>query len=159
MLSITVIGGYLYQVFSKKEFKYFNKKALLYIFLVFAIGSGLIVNAYLKNNFGRARPSQIVQFGGSKKFTRACVISNQCKKNCSFTCGHCSFAFGFLCLYFLFRKKSILYLALGYGIIVSIVRIAQGGHFLSDSYFSFIIMFLTAKILYYFMYEKKSYQL
>lgn len=157
LITLAVVGGYLYQFFRKKEFKTFNKRALIYLFLVFSIGSGMIVNLGLKEHFGRARPAQIIQFGGDKAFTPEAVINDkyigQCK---SFSCGHCSFALGFLAFYFLFRKPWILLVTLGYGLLVSFGRIAQGGHFFSDFIFSFIVMFFSAKIIYYYMYERKK---
>lgn len=156
-MAIGVIAAYLYQLYTKKSFKYFDKKALVYIFMVFAFGSGVIVNLGLKQNFGRARPAQIVQFGGEKKFTPAAVVNWECGKECaSFSCGHCSFALGFIAFFFLFRKRWILVTTLSYGLIVSIGRIMQGGHFFSDFIFSWIVMLLTAKLLYDYMYVKQA---
>jgi len=147
-LAAMIIGGYFYQLFFQKEFRYFNRRALLYILSVFVIGSGLIVNAGLKEHIGRARPKQIEVFGGDKKFTRACAVTNQTLHNGSFSCGHCSFAFGFLALYFLYPYRWVLVLSVGYGVLVSMARIAQGGHFLSDALYSAIIMLLVSKSIY-----------
>ena len=156
VMALGVIGAYLYQLYTQKSFKYFDKKALVYIFMVFAFGSGVIVNLGLKQNFGRARPVQIVEFGGDKKFTPAAVVNSEYSKECaSFSCGHCSFALGFIAFFFLFRKRWILITALGYGLIVSLGRIMQGGHFFSDFIFSWIVMLLTAKLLYDYMYGKQ----
>jgi len=155
-MALGVIAAYLYQLYTKKSIKYFDKKALVYIFMVFAFGSGVIVNLGLKQNFGRARPAEIVQFGGDKKFTRAAVVNWEYGKECdSFSCGHCSFALGFIAFFFLFRKRWILITALGYGLIVSLGRILQGGHFFSDFIFSWIVMLLTAKLLYDYMYREQ----
>jgi len=157
-MGIGIIGTYFYQLYTKKSMKYFDKKALVYLFMVFAFGSGVIVNLGLKQNFGRARPTQIVQFGGEKKFTPATVVNSAYIKDChSFSCGHCSFALGFIAFFFLFRKRWILITAIGYGLIVSLGRIMQGGHFFSDFIFSWIVMLLTAKLLYDYMYKKKLY--
>jgi len=155
-MALGVIAAYLYQLYTKKSIKYFDKKALVYIFMVFAFGSGVIVNLGLKQNFGRARPAEIVQFGGEKKFTPAAVVNWEYGKECdSFSCGHCSFALGFIAFFFLFRKRWILITALGYGLIVSLGRILQGGHFFSDFIFSWIVMLLTAKLLYDYMYREQ----
>jgi len=155
-MGITVISAYLYQLYSKKSIKYFDKKALVYLFMVFAFGSGVIVNLGLKQNFGRARPAEIIQFGGEKKFTPAAVVNWEYGKECdSFSCGYCSFALGFIAFFFLFRKRWILITALGYGLVVSLGRILQGGHFFSDFIFSWIVMLLTAKLLYDYMYGKE----
>lgn len=159
VMAIGVIGAYLYQLYMNKRFKYFDKKSLVYIFMVFAFGSGVIVNLGLKQNFGRARPAEIVQFGGEKKFTPAAVVNWEYGKECdSFSCGHCSFALGFIAFFFLFRNIWVLIAALSYGLVVSMGRILQGGHFFSDFVFSWIVMLLTAKLLYDYMYveERKS---
>ena len=68
----------LYEIVSKKEFV--RKRVLVYLLLSLILGPGLVVNIALKNHFGRARPSQIEKFGGTKTFTPAGVIANQCQK-------------------------------------------------------------------------------
>ncbi|MBU1667358.1 phosphatase PAP2 family protein [bacterium] len=156
LITVAIVGGYIYQLFRKKAFQKFNKRALVYLFLVFSIGSGIVVNLGLKESFGRARPMEIIQFGGNKEFSPAAVINDKYINQCaSFSCGHCSFALGFIAFYFLFRKSWVLVLTLGYGLLVSFGRVAQGGHFFSDFIFSFIVMFFSAKIIYYYMYERK----
>ena len=47
------------------------------------VGSGLIANFFFKDNWGRARPVHIEEFGGEKLYTPPFVISDQCLKNCS----------------------------------------------------------------------------
>jgi len=145
-----------YQYFSKKEFKYASKKNLFYILLVAIIGSGLLVNAVLKNNWGRARPSQTIQFGGNKQFTPPFIPAKECKKNCSFVCGHASVGFLFISLWFLYRRKIFIYGTLLYGSLIGFARIVQGGHFLSDVIFSFFIMYGTAYFLYKVMFPKEN---
>jgi lipid A 4'-phosphatase len=160
ILSLSLIGGIIFLSLKKYKggtlLKYFDRRALTYLFLTFILGAGLVVNVILKENFGRARPNKVENFGGAKQFTPPMVMTDQCDSNCSFTCGHCSFAWGFLAFYFLFRKPWILFAAISYGIAVSFTRIAQGGHFFSDATFSFMIMFLFAKVLYDIMYKEND---
>jgi len=68
-------------------------RAAAYLLAVLIIAPGLLVNSVLKDHWGRARPSQTVEFGGKKVFTPALVISDQCDRNCSFVCGHAAMAF------------------------------------------------------------------
>ena len=42
-----------------------------YLLLALALGPGLVVNTMLKDHWGRARPSQIEAFGGTRQFTPA----------------------------------------------------------------------------------------
>ena len=63
-------------------------KACTYLVLSLSIGPGLLANSLFKENWGRARPSQITQFGGTKTFTPPFEITDQCVSNCSFVSGH-----------------------------------------------------------------------
>jgi len=72
-----------------------KKRILIYLLAVLIVGPGLIVNVVFKDHFGRARPAQIVEFGGTKQFTPALVPTDQCHKNCSFSSGHAAAAFIF----------------------------------------------------------------
>ena len=102
----------------------------------------LIVNGVFKSFWGRARPFDIVEFGGDKLFTPPMIISNQCNLDCSFMSGHTSVGFWVLCLAFLapqhYRKKAIIGVVL-FGVLVAFARVAQGNHFLSDVLFSAVV--------------------
>ncbi len=126
-----------------------NRKKIVYLLLVLALGPGVIVNVVFKDNWGRARPDQIAQFGGEKRFTPAWVLSDQCRQNCAFVSGHASMGFYLFAFAFLFPKhrKKWTGAAVTGGGIVGLVRIAQGGHFLSDVVFSGMILYLTAWFL------------
>ena len=56
----------------------------------FCFGPGLVVNGVLKAFWGRARPSQILEFGGAAQFTPPVQIADQCARNCSFVSGEAS---------------------------------------------------------------------
>lgn len=154
ILIITIPMALLFIGTQKKRQSLIRPKALYYILAVFIFGSGFIVNFGLKEHCGRARPRQIIEFGGDKKFTPPVIPANQCQHNCSFSCGHCSFAWGFLTFYFLFRHRLVLFLSLLYGVSVSVGRIIQGGHFVSDAFYSALIMFLVAKFFYFLFFKK-----
>ena len=135
-----------------------SARHLIYLLAALAIGPGLIVNVLLKDNWGRARPYDVIQFGGTSAFTPAFVISGECRNNCSFVSGHAAMgfyfiAFGFLCQ----RRRSLFFLIAGsYGAVVGLVRILQGGHFLSDVVFAFFIIYAVSAVLYWIMFERKS---
>jgi lipid A 4'-phosphatase len=113
-----------------------DRKALLFIVVATALGPGLIVNAGLKDNWGRARPYQIEQFGGNKIFTPPLIPADQCARNCSFVSGHTALAFSLVGLVFLLpagrRRRAAFGAALGFGALIGLGRIAAGHHFLSD---------------------------
>ena len=115
-----------------------------------AIGSGLVVNATLKDNWGRARPSQITEFGGKKTFTPPFVIADQCKRNCSFVAGHPSILFAFFGLAMFARRRRALaiWTVAVLGGLAGLGRMMQGAHFFSDVIYSGVFMFITAWLLY-----------
>lgn len=141
------------QFFYKKITQFITIKDTLYLIAVLILGVGLIVNWGFKDEWDRARPESIIEFGGDKEFTPAFVISDQCETNCSFVCGHSSFGYFFLAFWFLYKKRWILYSSLGYGTILGIGRIIQGKHFLSDVIFSLVFVYFIAHIFHYFMYK------
>ena len=157
MTVFTVIFLWLYNKFSNKNLLSINGKKTLFLILVLVIGAGVIVNTIFKDNFGRARPRDIVEFNGTKEFSPAFIISQECHKNCSFSSGHGSGAFFTLALAIFFKyRKSALLVAFIYGSAVSFARIAVGGHFLSDNVVSFFVMAITTDILYYNFYIRKA---
>ncbi|WP_281950667.1 phosphatase PAP2 family protein [Nitrosophilus kaiyonis] len=142
----------------KKDIFGIKKRALIYLIVSLILGPGLIVNEIFKNHWGRARPIQINEFGGDKKFAPAFIKTNQCKKNCSFTSGHAAAAFYFISLVPLFRRKKekiiTAILALSWGSLVGLIRIIQGGHFLSDVIFSAFFVYFAARLSYYFILKR-----
>lgn len=155
-LAIGSITLFLYNAISKKNILGIDKKTILYIILVLSLAPGLIVNTTLKENWGRARPMDIVQFGGNKEFTPAFILSNQGGN--SFSSGHGSAAFSILGFALLARSRKKLWitLALSYGVAVSFARIIGGGHFLSDNLTSFFIVYIATYALYSYIIEKKT---
>jgi len=153
--SILTIIIYLYNKITKKQILNINAKALLYILLTLGIAPGLVVNTTLKENWGRARPAQIKEFGGTKKFTPAFVISNQ--DGYSFSSGHTAAAFSLIGFALLFRKyKFLMPLILIYATCVSIARMGAGGHFLSDVVTSFFIVWIFTHIFYKLIFKEDS---
>ena len=129
-----------------------------YILALFVIGPGLIVNAGFKAHWGRARPSQITEFGGAAHFTPAWEISDQCAKNCSFVSGEgagaTALAIALLLILYRFRHRiaAPLYRAGQGGTLMMLgfvgwQRIAAGGHFLSDVVLSMLLVALIAAVL------------
>ena len=121
-----------------------NTKVMLLTTGSMLLGPILIVNGIFKTFWGRARPYQIIEFGGNKNFTSPMVISNQCDWDCSFMSGHTAVIFWSLALALLlphrYRKWGISAVII-LGIATGIARIAQGSHFVSDVFFSATITY------------------
>lgn len=122
------------------------RRRFAYLLLVMLLGPGLLVNGIFKAEWGRARPHQVVEFGGDKTFTAALVRTDQCEKNCSFVSGHASMGFYLIALAWVFRDPRWLWAGILLGAYVGLGRMAQGGHFLSDVVFSFWTVYLTATL-------------
>jgi lipid A 4'-phosphatase len=115
-----------------------------------AIGPGLVANVILKDNWGRARPRQVVEFGGTKQFTPPLVPARECVRNCSFVSGEASSAYApFFAAALLLPQFRLALIAGGTlsGLAAGLIRMSQGGHFLSDVLFAGIFMALTASAL------------
>ena len=122
-----------------------------FVLLVLVVGPGLVVNAVLKDHWGRARPSQVVEFGGGQTFTAAPLPATACEKNCSFVSGHAAAGFGLFAFSFLAvdrRRRRLLGTgAVVAGAAIGVARMAQGAHFLSDVVFAGLIVCGTAWLL------------
>jgi len=126
----------------------FDRRTIPFLLLSIALGPGLLTNTVLKDHWGRARPNQVVEFGGTKLFTPVLQPTDQCDHNCSFPSGHSAMAFSFVGLGFLpatrRRRQWVSGIALGFGSLVALVRIGQGGHFLSDNIFAALLVSAVA---------------
>lgn len=121
-----------------------DRRIAVYLLVSLAIGPGLLVNSVLKDHWGRARPSQVTEFGGTQHFTPAILPADQCKHNCSFPAGHPAIGFYLVSFAFLIgdpRRRRVAELAaVAAGSLIGVARIAQGGHFLSDVIFSGLLV-------------------
>ena len=118
--------------------------------LLMLLGNGLVVNGLLKEGWGRARPVDVQVFGGPASFSPALLASSQCDSNCSFVSGHAATGFGLLAVGMLgpaATRRRWLKVGLLAGLAAGLIRIAQGGHFLSDVLFSGWVMWLCAALL------------
>lgn len=121
-----------------------DRLALVFLIVSLAVGPGLAVNTILKDHWGRARPSQVVEFGGAKQFTPVLEPSDQCNRNCSFPAGHPAIGFYFVSFALLIpalRPRRIVFgAAVLAGALLGLMRMAQGAHFLSDVVFCGLIV-------------------
>ncbi len=155
---LVVAGAWL--ILMERPLWRFDRKALLFVALSVALGPGLIANTLLKDHWGRARPTQIEAFGGTRHFTPAPLPAAQCPRNCSFVSGHAALGFSLVAFAFLLppgatRLRGIA-AALGFGGVIGLVRVAQGGHFLSDVVWAGLLVFGTTAILHWLIVEKDA---
>lgn len=144
---LLLIGSYFF-----KRLKNFKNPCLV-LLLTYAMGAGLIVNGLLKEYWGRPRPKQVEEFGGTQKFLPFYQPNffQQPQPSKSFPCGHCATGFYFFALALVGKRlqqpflwKLGIGLALVLGIALSLTRMMQGGHFFSDTLLSALIMWYTS---------------
>jgi lipid A 4'-phosphatase len=107
---------------------------LAFVVLSGVLGPGLLVNSGFKDNWQRARPYQVHEFGGTQQFTRAAVMTDQCDNNCSFVSGHVACGFFWVSLMLVHRRRQIGWGAGGLlaGGAIGFARMSDMAHWLSD---------------------------
>jgi lipid A 4'-phosphatase len=123
------------------------RRPCLLVVLTTIVGAGLLVNAVLKQYWGRPRPDQTVEFGGKWEY-RPVFSPGTPGKGASFPCGHCTMGFVFLSMIGFRREKKVLAVGAAaagivLGVLLSACRIVQGAHFLSDTIWSLGIITMT----------------
>lgn len=152
-------GGFACTVylFSKR----WRKHALVLI-LTGLLGTGLIVNAVLKDHWGRPRPKQLAEFGGKhayRPFYQPNFHPEERQK--SFPSGHVAVGFYYLALCVVARRVESrwlfwvgVFLTAFWGGGLFFARLAQGGHFFSDALFSILIMWEVALFFDWLIFDK-----
>ncbi len=155
VISILIAVGSIFIIMLsglRKRWNHLRVKAV-FILVCFVVGPGLIVNALFKDHWGRPRPAQVIELGGTEAYVPP-LMFNASGDGKSFPSGHSSVGFALIAFYFLFRRKSrvlarlALALSLVIGSLLGGARIAAGGHFLSDVLWSAFITFLVSLGLY-----------
>lgn len=132
-----------------------KQREIGFALLAYLLGPGLIVNGILKAFWGRARPRDVLNYGGLRHFTPPVLPAAECSRNCSFVSGEASsaatLALVALLLFWprLDRKGRIAAVITApiYVAGASVLRIAFGGHFASDTIFAVLLMGVMVPLL------------
>ena len=120
----------------------------IYLALVLAMGPGLIANAILKDHWGRPRPRDVIEFGGTHAYERPWQ-HDPSSRGKSFPCGHATMGFFFFAFYFIHRRHrpGMAWMAFTFamvlGWVIGAARALQGGHFLTDTWWAMGLMWFT----------------
>lgn len=119
--------------------------ALAFVGMSLLLGPGLATWA-VKEHQLRARPLDVVEFGGQRQFTPALQQANQCSDNCAFVSGHVACGFFFASLMLLDPRRRWWWITLGVvaGGLIGVARISVGAHWLSDALWAFPITLLSS---------------
>ena len=136
---IAVVAGLVVQLVIKlakpERPSYVPPSVTLFLVSTLIVGPALLVNVLLKDHWGRPRPNAVDLFGGDSPYVVVWRITSYCNTNCSFVSGETASAFWLTALALIVPKPYRLPVALVtviYATLISLNRIAFGGHFLSD---------------------------
>ncbi|MGB9153114.1 MAG: phosphatase PAP2 family protein [Alphaproteobacteria bacterium] len=128
-----------------------DDKAWLFLLLALLIGPGLVANVGLKDHWGRARPREVVEMGGTQAFSPVYVPQfHNAHSNGSFVSG--DGAFGFFLPVFAYvvprrASRRVFWGCMIAGGLFGFARLAMGAHFLSDLvYAAFFVMAAAAGV-------------
>ena len=124
-------------------------RALIFLIATMVIGPGLIVNLGLKDHWHRPRPAQTQDFNGPSPFMPWYDDNGACKKNCSFVSGEAATGFWMVAPASVlpppWRGPAIV-AAFAFGFGASLLRLAFGGHYLSDVLLGGLITLIVIEI-------------
>ena len=121
-------------------------RTALFMLLTLAIGPGIVANLVLKDHWHRARPIDILYFGGNDRFMPWWDPRGTCPNNCSFIAGEPSGAFWTMAAAAVAPPQwqiAAYSAAVTFGVALGILRMAAGGHFFTDVVFAGIFMYLV----------------
>ena len=144
----------------RKDFCGFDAKAWLFLLLALLIAPGLIANVGFKDHWGRDRPREVSEFGGTRQFTPALEPHfEKARSNGSFVSGDGAFGFFLPAFAYVAPRRSsrrIFWGTLGAGGVFGATRILMGAHFLSDVLFAALFMLASITCLYAAMYGRRE---
>ncbi len=133
-----------------------SARAILFLTVTMALGPGIVTNIILKDHWGRPRPIDVTQFGGSEHFVPWWDPRGDCPTNCSFISGDVSAAAWIFALAALAPAplRPFAYaLAIVFTTAVAWLRVGMGGHFLSDTIFAGVVTFLIIWVVHGLIYR------
>ena len=125
----------------------------VFLLLSVVVGPGLLINTVFKDHWSRPRPREIVAFGGPLQYVPAPLPGREA--GASFPCGHCSVGFLYGAGWWIWKRRrpawarTALAIGLLAGVALGAGRMAAGGHFLSDIFWSALLGYGVCHVLYY----------
>jgi membrane-associated phospholipid phosphatase len=120
-------------------------RAVVFLLASLALGPGLLVNGVLKEISHRPRPEQTLAFGGPWAFQPYDSFAGQCGHNCSFVSGEAATAAWTLAPALLApppARAAAVAAAVAFTLATALLRMAFGGHYLSDVLFGALFTFV-----------------
>ena len=134
-------------------------RSMIFVLLSLALAPGLLVNGVLKEYSGRPRPIHVKEFGGSVDFRPWNRIDGACRSNCSFVSGEVSASAWLTAPASLAPvpyRVPLMAAAMVFAAATGWLRMAFGGHFLSDVLFAILFTLLVVQVLYWRLFGKRD---
>ena len=132
-------------------------RAIIFVTATYLLIPVFLANVVFKAHSARPRPYQITQFGAPLQFVPWWDPRGQCTRNCSFFSGEVSSAawtLGPAALLPMPWRVPAIAGALVLTATIAVVRMAAGGHFLSDTVFAVVITVLMLWVAYDIIYRR-----
>jgi membrane-associated phospholipid phosphatase len=125
-------------------------RAVIFLILTIALGPGVIVNLGLKDHWGRPRPYQTQDFNGPDPFMPWYATDGACQRNCSFVSGEAATGFWMVAPASLLPppwRAAAIVAAFLFGAAASLLRLAFGGHYLSDVLLGGLVTLIVIEVV------------
>lgn len=134
-------------------------RTMIYLFASLLLAPALLVNGLLKEHSNRPRPNQLVQFGGKSEFRPWHRFDGACISNCSFVSGEVSTSAWLAAPASLLPapwKAPAIAAAIVFAAATGALRMAFGGHFMSDVAFAILFTLLICQGLHLLLMRGRS---
>ncbi len=151
ILVIIAVGALVLSTVRRRALGWISQRGAAVLVASLVLGPGLIANVLLKPHWGRPRPAEVIEFGGTLHFTPWWSPYGECGGNCSFVSGEESLAVWLIAWAIVLPERyrgPALAVALLDCALMAACRVAMGGHFTSDVLFAAIFTALSIWVTY-----------
>jgi lipid A 4'-phosphatase len=159
VLGVAALVSVIQHMFLPSTRQFMKARTALFFLVTVSVAPLLVVNGVFKENWGRARPVQVQEFGGPWTFTPWWKpgSAGQCSTNCSFVSGEASGAAWLAAPALLAPPAWRMAALVGAGLYtgaISVLRMAFGGHFLSDVLLGALVTLLIIAFVHGWLYRR-----
>jgi lipid A 4'-phosphatase len=156
LLIAPALAALIIKLIAPKRKLLVSGRAIVFLIATLAVAPGLMANVLLKEHWGRPRPIDVIQLGGTDRFVAWWDPRGACPDNCAFVSGDVSGTFWAIAPAALAppQWRALAYgAALALGTAMAVMRIMAGGHFFSDTVFAGVFTFLIIWIIHGLIYR------
>ena len=128
----------------------------VFVLVLTLLGPGLVINGVIKDYWGRPRPHQTVELGGTLAYVPP-LVRRPAGQGMSFPSGHSAVGFALGAFFLIWQRRrprlawTALLISAVLGALIGAGRMIAGDHFLSDVIWSAVLTYAVAWGLYWFV--------